>query len=110
VLHGPQANCFESAPGKGIRCRRQESSPRCRREQIQAYEDLLAKHGLEPGEAALAWLLTRPGVTSPIVGPRTADQLASTVRAVDLELGQEVLDGLDGIFPGLGPSPEAFAW
>ncbi|KUN99013.1 hypothetical protein AQJ67_27020 [Streptomyces caeruleatus] len=26
---------------------------------IQAYEDLLAKHGLKPGEAALAWLPTR---------------------------------------------------
>jgi aryl-alcohol dehydrogenase-like predicted oxidoreductase len=80
------------------------------REQVQAYEDLLAKHGLEPGEAALAWLLTRPGVTGPIVGPRTAEQLASAVRAVDLELGEEVLTGLDEIFPGTGPSPEAFAW
>ncbi|MDW4911696.1 aldo/keto reductase, partial [Streptomyces sp. ADMS] len=38
------------------------------RAQIQAYEDLLDKHGIEPGEAALAWLLTRPGVTGPIVG------------------------------------------
>ncbi|MDT0378428.1 aldo/keto reductase [Streptomyces sp. DSM 42041] len=80
------------------------------REQIQAYENLLDKHGLEPGEAALAWLLTRPGVTGPIVGPRTAEQLASAVRAVDLELSDEVLDGLDAIFPGPGPSPEAFAW
>ncbi|MEU6734654.1 aldo/keto reductase [Streptomyces physcomitrii] len=80
------------------------------REQVQAYEDLLAKHGLEPGEAALAWLLTRPGVTGPIVGPRTADQLASALRAVELELSAEVLDGLEGIFPGPGPSPEAFAW
>ncbi|WP_156724991.1 aldo/keto reductase [Streptomyces apocyni] len=80
------------------------------REKIQAYEDLLDKHGLEPGEAALAWLLTRPGVTGPIVGPRTAEQLASAVRAVELELGEEVLGSLDEIFPGPGPSPEAFAW
>ncbi|MGW2637515.1 aldo/keto reductase [Streptomyces sp. NPDC001348] len=80
------------------------------RDQIQAYEDLLGKHGLEPGEAALAWLLTRPGVTGPIVGPRTAEQLASAVRAVELELSEEVLTGLDEIFPGPGPSPEAFAW
>ncbi|MFG2452453.1 aldo/keto reductase [Streptomyces sp. NPDC048512] len=80
------------------------------RDRIQAYEDLLDKHGLEPGEAALAWLLTRPGVTGPIVGPRTAEQLESALRAVELELSQEVLDGLDGIFPGPGPSPEAFAW
>lgn len=80
------------------------------RAQIQAYEDLLAKHGLEPGEAALAWLLTRPGVTGPIVGPRTEEQLASALRAVELKLSDEVLAGLDDIFPGPGPSPEAFAW
>ncbi|GAA1246924.1 MULTISPECIES: aldo/keto reductase [Streptomyces] len=80
------------------------------RAQLQAYEDLLDKHGLAPGEAALAWLLTRPGVTGPIVGPRTAEQLDSALRAVELELSEEVLTGLDEIFPGPGPSPEAFAW
>ncbi|MET9646494.1 aldo/keto reductase [Streptomyces syringium] len=80
------------------------------REQVQAYEDLLDKHGLAPGEVALAWLLTRPGVTGPIVGPRTADQLGSALRAVELKLSDEVLAGLEGIFPGPGPSPEAFAW
>ncbi|MGW0134193.1 aldo/keto reductase [Streptomyces sp. NPDC003299] len=80
------------------------------RARIQAYEDLLDKHGLEPGEVALAWLLTRPGVTGPIVGPRTAEQLESALRAVELELSEELLAGLDEIFPGPGPSPEAFAW
>ncbi|MEU2112256.1 aldo/keto reductase [Streptomyces sp. NPDC019507] len=80
------------------------------REKVQAYEDLLDKHGLAPGEVALAWLLTRPGVTGPIVGPRTADQLASALRALELELPEELLKELDAIFPGPGPSPEAFAW
>ncbi|WP_433547007.1 aldo/keto reductase [Streptomyces sp. CA-294286] len=80
------------------------------RGQVQRYEDLLDKHGIAPGEAALAWLLTRPGVTGPIVGPRTADQLASALRAIELELPAEVLTELDEIFPGPGPSPEAFAW
>ncbi|MBQ1098712.1 aldo/keto reductase [Streptomyces sp. b94] len=80
------------------------------RAQIQAYEDLLDKHGVAPGEAALAWLLTRPGVTGPIVGPRTAEQLTSALRAVELELPDELLTGLDEVFPGPGPSPEAFAW
>ncbi|CAL9456778.1 1-deoxyxylulose-5-phosphate synthase YajO [Streptomyces sp. enrichment culture] len=80
------------------------------RAQVQAYEDLLDKHGMEPGEVALAWLLSRPGVTGPIVGPRTAEQLASALRAVELELPAELLTGLDEIFPGPGPSPEAFAW
>ncbi|GHJ39914.1 aldo/keto reductase [Streptomyces sp. TS71-3] len=81
-----------------------------KRGQIQAYEDLLDKHGLEPGEAALAWLLTRPGVTGPIIGPRTQEQLDSAIRAVELELSGDLLKSLDEIFPEQGPSPEAFAW
>ncbi|OEV11193.1 aldo/keto reductase [Streptomyces nanshensis] len=80
------------------------------REQIQRYEDLLAGRGLDPGETALAWLLTRPGVTGPIVGPRIPEQLESALRAVELKLDDELLDSLDEIFPGPGPSPEAFAW
>ncbi|MCH0538647.1 aldo/keto reductase [Streptomyces sp. MUM 203J] len=80
------------------------------RGRIQAYEELVDKHGLAPGEVALAWLLTRPGVTGPITGPRTAEQLDSALRAAGLELGDELLEELDVIFPGPGPSPEAFAW
>jgi aryl-alcohol dehydrogenase-like predicted oxidoreductase len=80
------------------------------RSRIQRYEDLLDKHGLEPGEVALAWLLSRPGVTGPIVGPRTVEQLESALRSVELELSGELLAELDEIFPGPGPSPEAFAW
>jgi aryl-alcohol dehydrogenase-like predicted oxidoreductase len=80
------------------------------RGKIQAYEDLCDKDGLDPGDVGLAWLLTRPEVTGPIVGPRTAGQLESALRAVDLELSAEFLAALEEIFPGTGPSPEAFAW
>ncbi|MFF8959471.1 aldo/keto reductase [Streptomyces sp. NPDC014894] len=80
------------------------------RERIQRYEELLGRHGLDPAEVALAWLLTRPGVTGPIVGPRTAEQLAGAVRALELELDAELLAALEEIFPETGPSPEAFAW
>src|SRR4029450_12562127 len=43
------------------------------RKEIQAYEDLAAEVGAEPGTLALAWLLTRPAVTAPIIGPRTRE-------------------------------------
>ncbi len=81
-----------------------------RRERIQRYEDLCGEHGFDPGEAALAWLLTRPGVTGPIVGPRVAAQWESAVRAIGLALPQEFLTALDDVFPPVGPAPEAFAW
>src|SRR5690606_7600812 len=80
------------------------------RAQIQAHEDLLDKHGLAPGHAALTCLLTRPGVAGAIAGPPPAEQLESALRAVELELSEELLASLDEIFPGPGPSPEAFAW
>ncbi|MCZ4118627.1 aldo/keto reductase [Streptomyces sp. H39-S7] len=80
------------------------------REQIQAYEDLCDKHDLAPGDVGLAWLLTRPGVTGPIVGPRTQAQLDSALNAVEVKLSEEFLSALDEVFPGPGPSPEAFAW
>ena len=77
---------------------------------MEAYEELCAKYGLEPGEVALAWLLGRPGVTGPIVGPRTAGHLDSALRAAELTLDDEFLAALDEIFPGPGSSPESFAW
>ena len=80
------------------------------RAKVQAYEDLCDKHDVAPGDVGLAWLLTRPGVTGPIVGPRTQGQLDSALRAVELELSEEFLAGLEEIFPGPGPTPEAFAW
>ncbi|SEG41370.1 Predicted oxidoreductase [Actinacidiphila yanglinensis] len=80
------------------------------RARIEGYEELCEKHGVEPGEVALAWLLTRPGVTGPIVGPRTAAQLESALRAAELTLSSEFLGELDTLFPGPGPAPESFAW
>ncbi|MFI6448948.1 aldo/keto reductase [Kitasatospora sp. NPDC050543] len=81
-----------------------------KREQIQAYEDFAAELGHEPGDIALAWLLSRPAVTAPIVGPRTLEQLDAAVRALDLTLDQKTLDRLDEIFPGHRTAPEGYAW
>ena len=80
------------------------------RDQVQAYEDLAAELGTEPAELGLAWLLSRPAVTAPIIGPRTADQLDGAVRAVELTLDTATLDKLDEIFPGHKTAPEDYAW
>ena len=81
-----------------------------KRPQLEAYEDLCAEVGEEPGAVGLAWLLTRPGVTGPIVGPRTPEQLDSGVHAVDVTLDDKVLARLDEIFPGHKTAPEDYAW
>jgi aryl-alcohol dehydrogenase-like predicted oxidoreductase len=81
-----------------------------RRDEIQAYEDLAEEVGAEPGALALAWLLTRPAVTAPIIGPRTRDQLDSALAALELSLSAEHLSRLDEIFPGRRTAPEDYAW
>jgi aryl-alcohol dehydrogenase-like predicted oxidoreductase len=81
------------------------------RAKIEAYEALCRELKEEPGAVALAWVLQQPGITAPIIGPRTIEQLDGAVKAVELRLGRETLKRLDEIFPGPGgPAPEAFAW
>jgi aryl-alcohol dehydrogenase-like predicted oxidoreductase len=80
------------------------------RAQIEAYEDFCAQLGREPGEVALAWLLHQEGVTGPIVGPRTQEQLDSGVRSLSVKLDRAALDRLDAIFPRYQPAPEHYAW
>jgi NDP-hexose 2,3-enoyl reductase len=82
---------------------------------LEAYEKLCADLGHDPAEVGLAWLLAQEGVTAPIVGPRTGEQLDSGLRALELHLDDETLGKLDELFPapfpnGSKPAPEGYAW
>lgn len=80
-------------------------------EQLTAYESLCHELGEDPANVALAWLLHNPTVTAPIIGPRTIDQLTTSLRAVEIDLLGDKLEALDKIWPGPGgEAPEAFAW
>ena len=82
------------------------------RPQLERWESLCAELGEPPAAVALAWLLAQDGVTCPIIGPRTMDQLdGASLRALDLTLDGSTLTSIDAIFPGPGgTSPEAYAW
>jgi aryl-alcohol dehydrogenase-like predicted oxidoreductase len=81
------------------------------RPRLDAYESFCAQLGEQPADVALAWLLHQRAVTSPIIGPRTVEQLNGSMRALDLTLSHDALARLDSIFPGPGgPAPEAYAW
>ena len=81
------------------------------RPKLEAYEQFCRRHQLAPAAVALAWLLHQPAVTSPIIGPRTTEQLTSAVQSLDLSLSTEQCRELEQIFPGPGgAAPEAYAW
>jgi aryl-alcohol dehydrogenase-like predicted oxidoreductase len=81
------------------------------RAKLEAYEALCKEIGRAPADVALGWLLTRPAVTAPIIGPRTIDQLDGAVAVLKQKLDHAVLEKLETIFPGPGgAAPEAYAW
>ncbi len=81
------------------------------RDKLQAYEALCSEMGEMPADVALAWMLDNDVVTSPIIGPRTLDQLKGSLRALEIELSEDTMKKLDEIFPGPGgQAPEAYAW
>ncbi len=53
--------------------------------------------GVSPLAIALAWVRDRPGVTAPIVGARTAGQLAGSLQAERLDLPREIRVALDEV-------------
>jgi aryl-alcohol dehydrogenase-like predicted oxidoreductase len=52
-------------------------------------------HGASPSQVALAWVMSQPGITSPIIGPRSLDQLEDNLGACDIELSSSDLQTLD---------------
>lgn len=82
-----------------------------RRDTIALYEKLCVEIALDPAQVALAWLLSRPGLTAAVIGPRTAAHLADALQTLDLRLPDDVLDRLDELFPPIGngrPAPAAW--
>ena len=80
-------------------------------EQLRTYEAFCDEIGKEPAHVALAWLLTNPTVTAPIIGPRTMDQLDNSLKSLEISFSDEQLVKLTSIWPGPGgEAPEAYAW
>src|SRR4029079_7725088 len=78
---------------------------------LDAWDKLCAELGERQADVPIAWLLSTPVVTAPIIGPRTMEQFEGSLRSVEIELDEEALGRLDQIFPGPGgPAPEDYAW
>ncbi|ROO59934.1 aryl-alcohol dehydrogenase-like predicted oxidoreductase [Micromonospora sp. Llam0] len=70
--------------------------PRCS-SIVEAVSTAAAGLGVAPLEVALAWLRDRPGVTAPILGARTAGQLAGALQVERMTLPTEITRALDDV-------------
>lgn len=64
---------------------------------VDVLNELGEAHGVEAAQIALAWLLTRPGVASLVVGGSTVAQFERNFRALDVKLSTEDLARLDEV-------------
>jgi aryl-alcohol dehydrogenase-like predicted oxidoreductase len=62
-------------------------------------------HGAQPAQVSLAWLLTKPVVSSVIVGARDAQQISQTLGAADLVLAPEEVELLNKVSSSPLPYP-----
>ncbi|KQW77964.1 aldo/keto reductase [Devosia sp. Root413D1] len=65
---------------------------------IRAYIELADKHGLDVCQMAIAFCLTKPFMTSVIIGATTMEQLKTNIGAADVELSEAVLNEIQQIF------------
>ncbi len=56
---------------------------------VEDYKRVAAKHGLDLAQMSLAFVLSRPFVTSVIIGATTMDQLRHNLKSAELQLAKE---------------------
>ena len=66
---------------------------------VEAIEPCAAAHDVPVSQFALAWVMAQPGVTSPIIGPRTMEQLEDNLDAADMTLTVSDFEAVDRVVP-----------
>ncbi|NKC04342.1 aldo/keto reductase [Shinella sumterensis] len=64
-------------------------------ETVAAVESIAAARGVAPARVALAWVLARPGITSPIVGLSKPHHLSDALSALSLDLSSHEIVALE---------------
>lgn len=64
---------------------------------VAAYVALAREHGIDPAQLALAFCLTRPFMTSVIIGATSMEQLATDIAAADITLSADVMKALQNL-------------
>lgn len=69
-----------------------------------AYVDIARRFDLNPAQMALAWVNTRPFLTSNIIGATTLEQLDHNIASEGMTLSDEVIEAIEGVHKRL-PNP-----
>lgn len=73
---------------------------------VEALRAVATRHGVSPAQVALAWVLSRPAVTSVVVGAKRPDQLVDSAGAADLVLSAQDVAELEAVSDPGGYYPQ----
>jgi aryl-alcohol dehydrogenase-like predicted oxidoreductase len=90
---GQQASTYRSAFGF------KHLSDERRLDTVEQLIPLAEEAGMSLTHLAMAFVISHPGVTSAIIGPRTMDQLDDLLAGAKTTLADEILDRIDAIVP-----------
>ncbi|QPC80545.1 aldo/keto reductase [Phototrophicus methaneseepsis] len=65
---------------------------------VDRLKEIAEKHDASPAQVALAWMLQRPGVSSPIIGATKMHHLEEAIGAVDVKLSDEDVAYLEELY------------
>jgi len=65
---------------------------------VDCVEQVAKNRGIPPAQAALAWLLQKPGVTAPIVGASKPHHLQDAVAALAVKLSEQEISQLESVY------------
>lgn len=68
----------------------------------EAIEQIAAARGVQPGQVALAWTASRPGVTSPIFGATRVEHVDAALAAMALTLGEDEIARINAAYAPRG--------
>ena len=66
---------------------------------LDVLEPLAQEKGCTVSQLSLAWNLSRPGITSPIIGPRTLEQLEDDLGSLEATISEEDARRIEEVVP-----------
>ena len=67
---------------------------------------LAAEAGIKPATLAVAWTMSHPAVTAPIIGARNLAQLEDSLAALDVDMTPELRDRITAVSPTPPPATD----
>jgi hypothetical protein len=102
ILAGRYENEAEHPPGSRAALRGGIYSQRVTARGIavgKEFVELARRHGISPAQLAVLWVKDQPGVTAPLIGPRTLEQLEHYLPVLDMNLSPELREACDQLVP-----------